>query len=97
MPLVKSKLSFYPSFEQMEADLNDMIASRTARPTKQVRNNPCADCAVIHGLYTEIAEDVAKHPDKNFRQRSADHWDCHHGGRCEGAANVICGGGLLES
>lgn len=55
----------------------------------KVRNNPCSDCAVMDGLYSDIAACAYKYLDKNEKAALTSRWDCHNGGRCEGAFLVV--------
>lgn len=55
----------------------------------QARQSPCSDCAVTNGLYTEIASSCYQNLPPRQRQTVADGWDCHNGGRCEGAHLVL--------
>ena len=57
------------------------------------RQRPCGDCAVINGLYTEIAAGCYQQLNESQRQVVAKAWDCHNGGRCEGAWLVLVGEG----
>jgi hypothetical protein len=55
----------------------------------KVRNAPCHDCAVIGGLYAGIAACAWRYLDEGDRQKVAEGWTCHNGGRCEGAYWVL--------
>ena len=50
----------------------------------QLRQQPCGDCAVTTGLYSEIAAGCYQQLDEAQRQTVASGWFCHNGGRCEG-------------
>ena len=57
----------------------------------QMREQPCGDCAVTGGLYTEIAAGCYQTLSPEQRETVANGWFCHNGGRCEGAWQVLVG------
>ena len=64
-----------------------------SRVWPQVRQNPCQDCAVMCGLYTEIAVSCYQNLESAQLSTVANGWFCHNGGRCEGAWQVLVGEG----
>lgn len=68
------------------------VLAEPPRQYPQLRQKPCSDCAVTCGLCSEIATGCYQQLDEDQRQVVAEHWDCHNGGRCEGAWLVLVGG-----
>jgi hypothetical protein len=59
-----------------------------------IRKKPCSECAVgadNHGMYGDIVTACQKYLGLEKRQLIAKTWDCHNGGRCEGAAMHLLG------
>lgn len=55
----------------------------------KIRTKPCEDCAVMCGLYSDIAATCYKHLTQDDCMTVAKNWSCHNGGRCEGAYQVL--------
>jgi hypothetical protein len=53
------------------------------------RSAPCSDCAVVCGFYSDYAAAAFKYLSESDRRFIAERWDCHNGGRCEGAYRVL--------
>lgn len=49
------------------------------KPRKVLKplDKPCGDCAVVNGLYREIADELAKEPIE-IRKASSEKWFCHN-------------------
>ena len=63
----------------------NLMERNKERPKLKRRDKPCSDCAVIHGLYKEIAEALKKEPDE-MRKFISERWFCHDksNSSCEG-------------
>lgn len=82
-----------PSFDNRKAAVSILNRSLYINNAKAqiMRDKPCEDCAVMHGLYTGIASCCYTYLNNEEKQQVVDRWYCHQGGRCEGAALVILG------
>ena len=58
-------------------------AEKNDPPVPITRSSPCSDCAVTHGLYTEISDALLTMPEP-VKTGFSERWDCHNGGRCMG-------------
>lgn len=61
------------------------------RPTLKIRKKPCNDCAVVHGLYTEISEGLSQQS-REVKEHISKRWFCHDSPNlaCKGNADM-CG------
>lgn len=87
MNLKEMRTFIEPGFESREVALHFMHWQRES--VSKVRDKPCHDCAVTHGLYTGIASCMYKFLTEEEKEIAANSWGCHNGGRCEGAALVL--------
>lgn len=75
-------------FDSKESTLRIYFDSLNKRSIRKLRKRPCTDCAA-NCLYAGIAVGAYRHLETEERKMIVSKWECHHGGRCEGAAEIL--------
>ena len=70
----------------------DMIVRDRLRPQLLPRSEPCSDCAVVCGLYTEFSDALKLEP-PDIQKAISDKWFCHNNSTraCRGNINNLEG------